>query len=121
MAKSPLSDADRKALRKALENKRDDLLAARERNIGVARTPDEEAQADPMDAATRASDEAEVLGLAHQERALLTEIDHALQKLDGGTYGVSEVSGKPIPIERLRAVPWARLTAQEEEELEHLR
>jgi DnaK suppressor protein len=68
-----------------------------------------------MDAATRGEDEAELLGLAAGERTLLVEVEHALSKLDAGKYGVSEFSGHPIPLERLRAVPWARLTAEEEE------
>jgi DnaK suppressor protein len=68
-----------------------------------------------MDAATRSEEEAERLGLAQHERNLLAEIDRALAKIKTGTYGVSEISGRPIPIERLRAVPWARLTAEEEE------
>ena len=75
-------------------------------------------RADPMDAATRATDEMDLLGLADQEGALLVDIDRALRKLDDGTYGVSELTGRPIPVERLRAVPWARLTADEEERLE---
>ena len=38
----------------------------------------------------------------------LGEIDHALAKIDDGTYGICEVSGQPIPKERLKAIPWAR-------------
>ena len=33
--------------------------------------------------------------------------DQALERLKAGTYGVCVVSGKPIPKERLRAIPWA--------------
>lgn len=38
----------------------------------------------------------------------LAEINHALKKIDEGTYGVCEVSGEPIGEKRLRAVPFAR-------------
>ena len=41
------------------------------------------------------------------DRSTLVQIDRALRRLDAGTYGVSEVSGKPIPKERLEAVPYA--------------
>jgi RNA polymerase-binding transcription factor DksA len=34
---------------------------------------------------------------------------------------VSEASGRPIPVERLRAVPWARYAADEAECVEHAR
>jgi DnaK suppressor protein len=43
-----------------------------------------------------------------------TAIDRALAKLDEGTYGFSDVSGLPIPIDRLKAFPQAVLTASEE-------
>ena len=39
---------------------------------------------------------------------MIEEIDHALTKFDLGTYGICEVSGEPIPEERLEAIPWAR-------------
>lgn len=49
---------------------------------------------------------------------LLDEVEHALKKLDDGSYGISEDSGAPIPLERLDALPWARRTAQEEDRRE---
>jgi DnaK suppressor protein len=113
-----LSKKDLEALRHALESKRTELLRAHDANLNAGTRSEEDRHADPMDAATRATAEAELLGLAGQERALLTEIDRALAKVAQGTYGVSELSGRPIPIDRLRAVPWARLTADEEERLE---
>lgn len=48
------------------------------------------------------------LGLMNSERKLLAEIDAALQRIENGTYGICEGSGKPIPMERLKAIPWAR-------------
>jgi len=45
----------------------------------------------------------------------LHEIDRALARIDDGTYGLSEVTGEPIPIERLRALPWASMTVDEAE------
>ena len=37
----------------------------------------------------------------------LEQFVRALARIDAGTYGVSEVSGKAIPIERLEAIPYA--------------
>jgi RNA polymerase-binding transcription factor len=48
------------------------------------------------------------LALAAQAMDMIDEIDHALAKFDEGTYGICEVSGEPIPEERLEAIPWAR-------------
>jgi DnaK suppressor protein len=45
----------------------------------------------------------------------LARIERALNKLDEGTYGYSDVSGQPIPDQRLEAVPDATNTVQEQE------
>ncbi|AKU97946.1 C4-type zinc finger protein, DksA/TraR family [Labilithrix luteola] len=113
-----LSTKDRESFRAVLESKRAELLRAHGQNIAAATELEEESLPDAMDVATRATGEGELLGLARQERELLAEIEMALSKLDAGTYGVSELSGRPIPIARLRAIPWARLTTEEEERRE---
>ncbi|MBI2708283.1 MAG: TraR/DksA C4-type zinc finger protein [Actinobacteria bacterium] len=48
------------------------------------------------------------LALSAQARQAVDDIDHALAKFAEGTYGICEVSGEPIPKERLEAIPWAR-------------
>ncbi len=48
------------------------------------------------------------LALAAKAQEMIEEIDRALAKFDEGTYGICEVSGEPIPEERLEAIPWAR-------------
>jgi DnaK suppressor protein len=48
----------------------------------------------------------------------LDEIQRALEKIDEGTYGLSDTSGEPIPRERLQAKPEALRTVEEEAEEE---
>ncbi len=48
------------------------------------------------------------LGLMDSERKLLKETDDALQRIEEGTYGICEGTGKPIRKARLEAQPWAR-------------
>ena len=48
--------------------------------------------------------------LDENEKQLLHEINHALDRISDGTYGICEVTGEPIPTERLRAIPWATMT-----------
>jgi RNA polymerase-binding transcription factor DksA len=48
------------------------------------------------------------LALSAQFRDQIVEIDRAMLKIDAGTYGICEVSGQPIPRERLKAISWAR-------------
>ena len=47
------------------------------------------------------------LALSAHAQAAVDEIDRALERLKAGTYGMCLVSGKSIPRERLRAIPWA--------------
>ena len=55
--------------------------------------------------------------LSHEHKALY-EIDQALERIELGTYGICEVSGKPIPHERLKAIPFARFTVDVQSRLE---
>ena len=43
-----------------------------------------------------------------RERKMLKEIDDALQRIEDGTYGICEATGKPIAKARLEAKPWAK-------------
>jgi DnaK suppressor protein len=53
-------------------------------------------------------------GLADDLRAELGAVERAEARLAAGTYGLSIESGKPIPDDRLEAVPTAERTAEEE-------
>lgn len=52
------------------------------------------------------------LSAADDER--LSNVERALQKLEDGSYGLSDASGAPIPIERLEATPEALYTIAEQ-------
>jgi RNA polymerase-binding transcription factor DksA len=52
--------------------------------------------------------------LLEQLEAELNDLDHALRKLDDGTYGRCEACGKEIPTERLDALPGARLCVEDQ-------
>jgi RNA polymerase-binding transcription factor DksA len=53
------------------------------------------------------------LALSAQARQTVSDIDAALERLADGTYGYSLLSGKPIPRERLEALPWATELVEE--------
>ena len=48
------------------------------------------------------------LGLMDSDRKILAEIRDALQRIDQGTFGICEGTGKTIAKARLNAKPWAR-------------
>jgi DnaK suppressor protein len=54
-------------------------------------------------------------GRAQDLRARLDAVERAEARLESGTYGVSTISGEPIPDQRLEAQPTAELTVEEEE------
>ncbi len=51
--------------------------------------------------------------LSGQARQTIGDIDEALARIEAGTYGYSVVSGKPIPRERLEAIPETTVLAVE--------
>ena len=78
---------------------------------------DDGEEADEFDAANRAAelyqDELDE-GLEEDLREQLAAVERAEERLAAGTYGLSVESGRPIPDERLEALPTAELTADEE-------
>src|SRR5690242_2274909 len=70
------------------------------------------------DAGSDAYDRDFALSLLSQEQDALYEIDQALKRVELGTYGICEMSGKPIPHARLEAIPFARFTVECQSQLE---
>lgn len=52
------------------------------------------------------------LELMDGERRLLGEVEDALNRIENGTYGICEGTGKPISKARLEAQPWARYSIE---------
>jgi RNA polymerase-binding protein DksA len=105
---------------KELEHFRDLLLAKRGEIVGDMSSMEREALRTsggsnlstlPIHMADMGTDNYEqefTLGLVETERRLLREINHALAKIQNGTYGICEGTGKPITKARLEVQPWAR-------------
>jgi RNA polymerase-binding transcription factor DksA len=70
------------------------------------------------DAGSDAYDRDFALSLLSQEQDSLYEIDEALKRIENGTYGICEMSGKSIPHARLEALPFTRYTVECQAELE---
>src|SRR5689334_22759536 len=92
-----------------------DSMAGVSGDILRARAEGSEASAFGMhqaDAGSDAYDRDFALSLLSQEQDALYEIDQALKRIELGTYGTCEMSGKPIPHARLEAIPFARFTVE---------
>jgi RNA polymerase-binding transcription factor len=103
-----------------------DLLACERRRVEEAlarlrREPDEELShldQHPADEGTEVFEQERDQGLAMRLQEELAAIERAERRLEEGTYGISIESGRPIPDERLEAIPWAERTAEEQERFE---
>ncbi len=89
-----------------LENEANSLIE--EAEMGDVQFDDEGGEGDTM-VVERERD----LALSAQARQTIADIDEALARLEKGTYGYSEASGRPIPRERLEAIPWATVLVEE--------
>ena len=58
------------------------------------------------------------LSLLSSDQDVIYEIEEALKRIERGTYGVCELTGKPIPQPRLTAIPWTRFRVDAQSELE---
>ena len=58
------------------------------------------------------------LSLLSSSQESLYEIEEAIKRIERGSYGVCELTGKPIPEVRLQAIPWTRFTAGAQKQLE---
>ena len=113
-----------------LEHFRDLLLAKRREILGDMSSMEREALRSsggsnlstlPIHMADMGTDNYEqefTLGLVETERKLLREINQALAKIQDGTYGLCEGTGKPIAKARLEVQPWARYSIEYAKQME---
>ena len=67
---------------------------------------------DEADQTVRVLAEAETLTLHERLRSQLLEIELALSRIEGGTYGICEETEEQIEHDRLLAIPWTRLSIE---------
>jgi DnaK suppressor protein len=114
---SELTPAQAEQLYNMLADRRRALSGDVDEHLGLGRlTGDRVAEAE--ETAAIDATQSTMIELAEGERKLLAQIERALRKFEDGSYGVSEESGEPIGFERLRALPWARLSIQDQEAAE---
>jgi RNA polymerase-binding transcription factor DksA len=73
------------------------------------------------DAGTDTFDRDFALSMVASEQEALSEIDAAIKRIHDGSYGICEISQKPIAKERLLAVPFTRHSAEAQKDLERNR
>lgn len=114
-----LSEEELRELRSALIERKRRLAGDLDRLSGEAAKNDPHERGEisslpqhPADLGSEAFEQDKDLGLAERAGTEIGEIDRALERLQGGAYGICESCGRAIPRERLHALPSAsRCTA----------
>jgi DnaK suppressor protein len=97
-------ESDREAIKSRLAERSRDSQETVRQESGVGDSGDDATRLNDLEVE---ADEDEV------DLVTLSQIQRALGRIEDGTYGVSELSGKPIPKERLEAVPYATTLVEE--------
>ncbi|MBN8713513.1 MAG: TraR/DksA family transcriptional regulator [Xanthomonadales bacterium] len=107
-----------------IEQQRKRLLALRRQLLGGEQhtlATERRFQQEHGDEAEEFEDKAQDMAQLEIDQALhdvddgrIATIERALQKIEDGSYGLSDLSGEPIPRARLESTPEAILTVQEE-------
>lgn len=101
------------------------LLELRERLLhqmtGLAKESAEEMSSYSLHMADSGTDNFDrdfALSLLSSDQDAVYEIEEALKRIEKDTYGVCELTSKPIPRARLDAIPWTRFTVEAQAQLE---
>lgn len=118
-AKAQRTDIDLNHFRELLieERKRleEELEQVRNRHTDMDNALPEEGEGgdeDTADLAAAMQDKEFDLSVEDEIEDILAQVDRAFQKFEEGTYGICDVSGKDIPVNRLEAIPYATLTVE---------
>ncbi|HOV85146.1 MAG TPA: RNA polymerase-binding protein DksA [Syntrophobacteraceae bacterium] len=98
-------DREMQAVFKELLLKRLDELYQEAEKTVAGMTDTEETFPDPTDRATLESDRNFMLRIRDRERKLIMKIREALQRIEDGNFGICEMCGDDIGIDRLKARP----------------
>jgi DnaK suppressor protein len=116
------SSEELETFRELLQSERNKILAKARRAMEDGGIQiDKNEMMDEVDQASAMVEQNLMFRLLDRDRKLLSEIDHALLKLDTGEYGYCEGTGEPIPKRRLELRPWCRHSVKFKEKLERMK
>jgi DnaK suppressor protein len=105
--RSPIDESTREELRLALEHERERVWKLLRRLTQPEDPADRDDPGDDADLAVRFGTPEVENELHAQYEERLYAVEAAIARMEAGTYGISLSTGEAIPVERLRAVPWA--------------
>lgn len=99
-----------KECRQKLQDSKADILnRVKEARLNL---DNEDKGGDEGDQTVRVLAEAEFLSMHERMRGQLMEIESALARIENGSYGTCEETDEQIEEDRLRAIPWTRLSIE---------
>ena len=121
-AKAPegMKKKDLKRFREILLEKRDEIITNAKKTLSDDMTLDTDDLADEMDLASSEYLQSFTFRLRGREKTFLKKIDHALAKIDEGTFGICEECDEPIHPKRLEARPETTLCIRCKEDQERI-
>lgn len=105
--KSPLSRRQLEEIRQRLAALREQLVQGVREEYREVVGRDNSLAGDSTDIAQDLSEESVSFGILANEEKELDQVEAALECISDGTYGLCEVCGEPIPLKRLRLIPYA--------------
>jgi DnaK suppressor protein len=107
-------------LRQVLLKRRDALRKALAGDLSSLQELREQSSGDLVDFALDSAQDEINSQLAEVESRELANIENAIERMRNGTYGICEVTGKPIPLARLQALPYATMCIEAQREIEKM-
>ena len=111
---------DLKRFKEILYEKRDEILKNAKKTLADDMTLDADDLPDEMDLASSEYLQSFTFRLRGREKTFLKKIDHALTKIEDGTFGVCEECEEPIAMKRLEARPETTLCIRCKEDQERI-
>ena len=119
-AQEGMKKKDLKRFREILLEKREEIITNAKKTLADDMTLDTDDLADEMDLASSEYLQSFTFRLRGREKTFLTKIDHALAKIDEGTFGICEECDESIHPKRLEARPETTLCIRCKEDQERI-
>src|SRR5215813_696478 len=120
MDSTGLKKKELKRFREILQQKKAEILKNAKRTLNEDMTLDQDDLPDEMDLASSEYLQSFTFRLRGREKTFLKKIDHALAKIEDGTFGICEECEEPISIKRLEARPETTLCIRCKEDQERM-
>jgi DnaK suppressor protein len=119
-ATGSIKKKDLKRFKGLLIEKKEEILKNAKRTLNEDMTLDADDLPDEMDLASSEYIQSFTFRLRGREKTFLKKIDHALAKIDEGTFGICEECEEPISVKRLEARPETTLCIRCKEDQERI-